>query len=190
MDIRFEIMATDIKKYSVGSPIQAPVEALLLLVRKHSLTAQNVEKIAVGIPSNRVSTVNDREMPDVNVQYLLACALIDKELTFHAAHSYERMKDPAVLEAKKLFTLKGEPSLRTRGAIVEVTTRDGRQLREQVMVVPGRPEKPMTREEMERKCSDLMKPVLGNDKTQKLIETVLNLERVENVRDLRPLPSV
>ena len=34
-------------------------------------------------------------MPDVNLQYLIAVALVDGTVSFDASHSYERMKDPA-----------------------------------------------------------------------------------------------
>jgi hypothetical protein len=37
------------------------------------------------------------------------------------------------------------------------------------------------------KCQDLMAPVLGKQTTSKLIETVLVLEKLSNVRALRPM---
>ena len=40
----FEIMNTNIKRWSVGSPIQAPLDALLDLIREHSIKADDVEE--------------------------------------------------------------------------------------------------------------------------------------------------
>ena len=45
----------------------------------------------------------------------------------------------------------------------------------------------MPREEVVAKARDLMTPVLGAGKTGKLIEEVLTLEAVKDVRELRPL---
>jgi hypothetical protein len=45
----------------------------------------------------------------------------------------------------------------------------------------------MPREEVVSKARDLMTPVLGADKTGKLIEKILALESVKNIRELRPL---
>ena len=45
----------------------------------------------------------------------------------------------------------------------------------------------MTREEVVAKCRDLTTPSLGAAKSAKLIDSVLALESVKNVRDLRPL---
>jgi hypothetical protein len=48
----------------------------------------------------------------------------------------------------------------------------------------------MTQEEIVAKARDLVSPVLGAAKTNKLVETVLNLERIKSIGDLRPLLQV
>jgi hypothetical protein len=58
-----------------------------------------------------------------------------------------------------------------------------------VELVRGRPGNPMSDEEIEKKCTDLMTPVLGEERTKSLIDRITNLEKVKNVRDLRPLIS-
>ena len=55
--------------------------------------------------------------------------------------------------------------------------------------VRGMAENPMTTEEVENKCRELLTPVLGEDRSQKLINKIWNLEQVSNVRELRPLLS-
>ena len=191
---RYEIMFTNIKKFSVGSPIQAPLDALLLLMEKHGLTPKDVESITARIGDrDAAKTVSDRNMPDINLKYLLAVTLLDGELTFEMTHSYERMNDPAVLELKKRIQLMDDPELVAapirRQGIVEVTTKDGAQLREHVVRVRGTVDNPMTTEEVERKCRDLLVPVLGEERARRLIDSIWNLEQVKDVRDLRPLLS-
>ena len=191
---RYEIMFTNIKKFSVGSPIQAALGALLLLIEKHGLTPEDVKEIIARLPDYGAPVVNNRNMPDINLQYILAVALVDGDLTFEAAHSYERMNDPAVLDVKKRIKLVEDPELSVakimRQAIVEVATKDGARLREHVVSVRGTAENPMTSLEVEKKCRELMTPVLGADRSKELIDKVWNLERVRNVRELRPLLSV
>jgi hypothetical protein len=53
----------------------------------------------------------------------------------------------------------------------------------------GTIENRMTRDEVEQKSKDLMVPVLGNERSAKLIQTIWNLERVRDMRELRPLLS-
>jgi 2-methylcitrate dehydratase PrpD len=193
----YEIMFTNIKKFPVGFPIQAPLEALLLLIKRHGLTFRDVQSIVVHLPDHAARTVNNRNIPDINLQHILAVALLDGDLTFEAAHSFERMNEPAVLKVKEQIKLLEDPELSTAKlkrqgivqGIVEVTTRDGVKLREHVVSVRGAAENPMTREEVEKKCSELMKPILGEDRAQKLIDKIWSLEQVKNVRQLRPLLS-
>jgi len=193
----YEIMATNIKKFAVGSPIQAPLDALLLLIGKHGLTFRDVRNIIVRLPAGSNAgraVVNDRDMPDVNLQYILAVALLNKNVTFEDAHSYKRMKDPTILDIKAIIKSLEDPQLSTsvtaRQAIVEVTTRDGTVLREHVVNVRGTGANPMSTEEIEKKSRDLLEPLLGNNRTQKLIDRIWNLERVKNIRELRPLISM
>ena len=184
----FEIMATDMKRYPVGFPIQAPLDALLKLMVQHGLTSKNIKSIVVRLPAPGVRTVNDRSMPDVNVQYILAVALIDGTLTFEAAHSQKRMNDPAVLDVKKRVQLVEATELTaaklTREAFIEVITTDGAKLTAHGYS-KGTIEDPMTRDEVEAKSRELMRPVLGEARTEKLIQAVWNLEKVRDMRELR-----
>jgi hypothetical protein len=47
-------------------------------------------------------------------------------------------------------------------------------------------ENPLTREDVTEKCESLMATVIGEDRTRVLIEKIWNLEKVKNVRELRP----
>ena len=186
----YEIMFTNIKRFPVGSPIQAALDALLLLIKKHKITSRDIKSIVVRLPEYGAKIVNNRDMPDINLQYILSVALLDGRLNFEAAHSYKRMSDPAVVEVKKLVNLVADPELTAakimRQSIVEIITKDGTLLREHVVSVRGTAENPMTREEVEEKSQDLMIPTLGKDHTLELIERIWNLEQVNNIRELRP----
>ena len=75
----------------------------------------------------------------------------------------------------------------TRVAIVEVTLTDGTQVSDRVEAVRGTVENPMSREEVVDKARDLIAPILGPPTCDKLIGTVLSLEKVKDIRELRPL---
>jgi 2-methylcitrate dehydratase PrpD len=185
----YEVTATNIKKYCVGSPIQAPLEALTILIERHKVKAAGVKTIDVRMPSSR--TVNDREMPDINLQYILAVSLLDGGLTFKAAHDFARMKAPEVVAMKARMTVTDDASLRlphtSRTGRVELTMNDGKKFSEHVTAVPGVAENPMTTAQVEAKCRDIVVPYIGRDRTEKLITTIRNLEQMRSVRELRPL---
>lgn len=188
---RYEVMLTNIKKYCVGFPIQSALEGLIGLMAEHQLRADQIDRITARLPESGAHTVNDREMPDINLQYVFAVTLLDGRLTFEAAHSFERMNDPRVLELRKRITVIGDPELtraRPEGqSIVQVTTRDGRRLEKRVTTFKGRSENPLSTGEVEEKARELLEPVLGQARTRQLMDAIGKLETVASVRDLRPL---
>jgi 2-methylcitrate dehydratase PrpD len=188
---RYEITRTNIKKWTVGSPIQAPLDALEILLKRRPFNADQVQTVTVRVASSEAALVNNREMPDICMQHMIAVMLLDKTASFKAAHDKPRMQDSAVLQQRAKVQLIGDAELDrqlpARIAIVEVTLTDGTHLTETVKAVRGTAENPMPREEVVVKCRDLLTPVLGADRTAKLIRTSFALETLKSVRELRPL---
>jgi 2-methylcitrate dehydratase PrpD len=188
---RYEVMRTDIKKWTIGAPIQAPADALDTLIKKYKFDAAQVKQVVVRVATDEAAIVNSREIPDINLQHLLAVMLIDKTLTFKSVHDAGRMKDPAVLRERAKVQLVPDAALEKlmpqRTAIVEVTLTDGKTVSERVGTVRGTAANPMTRDEIIGKAHDLIVPVLGAATFQKLVDRVFDLENVKNVQELRPL---
>jgi 2-methylcitrate dehydratase PrpD len=188
---RYEIMRTAIKKWCVGSPIQAALDALALLMAEHGLTAGNVRRIVVDMPDDRLHIVDNRTIPDICLQHLLALTLADGTLTFASAHDYARMQDPAVLAVRRRIEVVPSAELTAavpaRQAIVAVETTDGRKVRHRTTAVRGTPDNPMDQAEVEAKARDLVVPIIGAERAEKLIATVGSLESLRAVIELRPL---
>ncbi len=188
---RYELLRTNIKKWSVGSPIQAPLDAMEALLKKYSIHAGQVRKVTVRSATEEAIIVDNRTMPDLCLQHMIALMLVDGTATFRSSHDQERMKDPAVLKQRAKVELIGDEELDRllpkRVAIVEVTLSDGSHFAERIDAVRGTAENPMTREEVVTKCRDLIAPALGTVTCNALIERVSKIENVKNIRELRPL---
>ncbi|HET6144149.1 MAG TPA: MmgE/PrpD family protein [Candidatus Acidoferrales bacterium] len=187
----FAITETDIKKWTVGAPIQAVLDAVEILIKRKTFSADDVKDVSVHLARTQGVVVNNREMPDICVQHMVAVMLLDKTATFKSAHDKPRMQDPAVLKVRAKVNLvldDGElqRALPRREAIVEITLNDGTQLSEHVKTVRGSAANPMTREEVVAKARELMMPVLGAATAARLIDKILALETVKSVRELRP----
>ncbi|OFW00663.1 MAG: 2-methylcitrate dehydratase [Acidobacteria bacterium RIFCSPLOWO2_02_FULL_68_18] len=184
---RFFVTETAIKTFSVGYPIQAPLDALLTLRRQHGLTAENVERVVARLPEDGANVVNGRAMPDVNIQYVLAVGLLDGTVSFADSHSFERMKDPRVMAVMKRVELVADRSLvvpeAPRSGLVEVALRDGRRVSHFTRHAPGTKENPVDTEGINAKVRDLMAPVIGRQRTEDVIRRVHAIEQMANVRD-------
>jgi len=191
---RFTITSCLIKKYPVGSPMMETVDATLALLAKQTIAPEQIDRVIVRIPSSGARTVNNRHMPDVNVQFMVASILQGGKLTFDMAHDYERFRDPRVLALKEKVQLVGDETMERSGprfqGLVEVIFKDGKTLREHVIDCRGRPENPMSPEEVEKKAAWLLEPVLGKRNSDQVIESVRRIESVASARDLTRLMTL
>ena len=185
---RYEIVETDIKKWTVGSPIQGPLDAVDTIRRKRSFEADDVKRVTVRLAPSVADVVDSRDIPDICLQHMLAVMLIDKTASFHAAHDKLRMQDPTVLRQRAKVNLVRDSELAkllpVRVAVVEIELTDGAILSERVSAVRGTPRNPMTRTEVVDKALDLAEPVVGRDKTARLVETVFAIEAISDIRKL------
>lgn len=188
---RYEILEASIKKWCVGSPCQGALDAVTILMEEHGIGAADVDSIVAELPDDRAHLVDNRPMPNINVQQLVALALVDGGLSFAAAHDYARMDDPQVRDLRNRVRLVKSPELTearpARQVILTVRTRDGRELRHHAQAVKGTPANPMTRREVADKALDLMAPILGAGKAGELVDLLLGIDGVEDVLALRPL---
>ncbi len=188
---RYEVVQTDIKKWTVGSPIQAPLDALEAIRARRPFDAGQVRSVNVHLAPTVAAVVDNREIPDICLQHMVAVMLLDKTVSFHAAHDKPRMQEAAVLRERAKVNLVADPELArllpVRVTIVEVELSDGSRLSERVEAVRGTPRNPMQRAEVIEKARDLMTAVLGREQSERLIQTIYAIEKVTDVRALGPL---
>ena len=147
--------------------------------------------VSVRLAPSVAAVVDNREMPDICLQHMIAVMLLDKTVSFDAAHDKPRMGNPAALrERAKVSLVRDEELFKllpVRVTVVEIELADGSRLSERVAAVRGTPRNPMSRAEVVAKAGDLIAPVLGRETSARLIETVLAIETMADIRGLRPL---
>ena len=187
----FEIMNASIKRWSVGSPIQAPLDSLLLLKQEARFGIEEIERVEVRVAHQGANTVDNRDMPDICMQHMCAVMLVDGTVSFKSSHDVKRMRDPRIVALREKVGLSGDDELSrampSRQGIVEITLRDGRRLRHHTRAVRGTPDNPMTRAEVDAKSYDLMAPVLGHARARRLCDAIWTLDKMHDARKLRAL---
>src|SRR5690348_8245457 len=182
---RYEVTQTNIKKWTVGSPIQAALDAIEILRKQRFFESAQVKQVSVQLATAEAAIVNNREIPDICLQHMVAVMLLDKTVTFVSAHDKERLKDSDTLRARAKVQLVPDEELQRlmplRVAIVTIVLADGSRLTQRVDNVRGTPENPMTRDEVVAKAGDLMAPILGTTNSATLIERVFRLETITDI---------
>src|SRR5438270_9236514 len=62
---RYEIVQTDIKKWTVGSPIQGPLDAVEAIRSKRPFEADQVQRVTVRLAPSVAHVVDNRDIPDI-----------------------------------------------------------------------------------------------------------------------------
>lgn len=177
---RFDVTRGNIKRWSVGFPIQAPLDALAELLSRQPIDPANVREIVLRY---QPGSITDNSGPsDINVQYAVALMLVDKTATFRALHDRSRMSDPTIVRLRNSVRLvdgRGRDDVPP----IQIVLADGTRLTQET----APPVQPWTRERVVAKGRELMLPVLGAAQTSGLIDRIFELEDVNDIRELRPL---
>jgi 2-methylcitrate dehydratase PrpD len=188
---RYEIMNTSIKKWTVGSPLQSVLDGVAALLEDPAVRAGKIKRIVVDMPADRLHIVDNRTIPDICLQHLVAMMIVDGGVTFNSIHDVGRMSDPKVLAIRKLVEAVPNEELVTavpaRQSVVKIETTDGRTLSHRTYEVRGTPGNPMNANEVTAKALDLMAPILGTGRANELIAAVYRLDSLGPVSGLRPL---
>jgi 2-methylcitrate dehydratase PrpD len=194
LGMRYEITRANIKKWTVGQPIHAPLDAIEALMKKQPIDPNQIQEMVVRYQPGSIT--DNSGASDINVQHALSVMLIDKTLTFRSIHDKARMQDPAVLRLKQKIRLEPGPGRRGGGGgggapqppLIQIVLADGTRLSQDgTGPVLGTAGNPMSREQLIAKARDLVTPVIGAAQTTRLIDRVMALETVKDVKELRPL---
>lgn len=183
---RHEIMESSIKKWSVGSPGQAALDAVTALIAGHDPMPDEIDEIDVILPDEVSHVVGEGGATNVNICHLVAVYLVDRKLNFASTHDEGRVDDPAVAALRKRAKVVPDAALTAarprRQAIVEIRCRDGRILRHHARVVRGTPDDPMSRQEVIDKARDLIAPVMGEERGEEILNALLGIEKLDDSR--------
>lgn len=188
---RYEITETNIKRWTVGSPMQAALDSLEWLMREKGVVAADVAEVRVHLAPRATRTVDDAPMPNINAQHLVALMLADGTLTFDSSHDVARMGDPALRALRRRVRLVPDEDLArakpARQSIIDVVTRSGDTLSRRTVAVRGTTANPMDRADVVAKAMGLMAPALGHRRAGRLIDALLALDRSADITQLRAL---
>jgi 2-methylcitrate dehydratase PrpD len=188
---RYEIVRTNIKKWCVGSPIQGALDGIAAIREGRVFDVAEVDEVRVHLAPANLKTVDNRPIPNVNIQHLVALMMISGTVGFAESHDPALMEDPALGAFRKRVCLVPSEELDRakppRQTIVEIALKNGDLLSQRVVAVRGTADNPMTRDEVAGKARDLLAPILGEDRCARLIDQVFALHRVADMASLRPL---
>ena len=196
---RFETLNVGFKPYPCCGSNHTSIDALKKILREHpEVGAANVEKIRirtsratklhVGWPYEPKSMTTAQ----MNLPFCVAVLLHDRDF-FVDQVTEKSIRRPDILATTKRieviedsqFDLLGDEG--RHGVDVEVELRDGKSYREKVLHAKGSDKHPMKRDEVLQKFRLLASRVLSRARVDKLEDTLLKLERLDDARQIAKL---
>lgn len=193
----FEVTRISTKQFPSGRVTHPPIEAAIALHAEESIRPGDVEEIVVVYGARGFKMTcepeSERRLPTkpqhakFSLYYVVACGLARGHVGLED-FTPEAVADPVVHDLAAKIRVDVDPALRGMPpGIVTVRLKDGRQVRREVPVLKGTPERPCSFAEYAakfRRCVAFAAKPIPESKVEAAIEFVANLESAKNVRDL------
>jgi 2-methylcitrate dehydratase PrpD len=181
------------KRFPMCTSIHAPLEAACQLVSQHKIRSQDIARIkvrttssaqsnTVGFPADTIASAQ------MSLAFGVAVALKTGNVSAVSV-TQEALSDPEVVRLTEIVEPIKDTDLDEmwRGNLgsagpgrVDVTLRDGRELRSELIPEASR----MTAREIEDKARDIVGPVLGSAAADRLVRVFREIETLETVDPL------
>lgn len=192
----YELLGVGFKPYSCCGSNHTSIDVMLELKKNHpDLIPSNVDRIKIDTTTTTKSHVGWDYVPSgvigaqMNLAYAVAVTLLDGEC-FTDQYASHRLASPEVLDLIEKIEVTADPSLDRLGregrhAIrMEVYLSNGEVLTGNKTHARGSMVEPLTPKEVEDKFDKLTERVLDAAEVSKLKDTILNLEKVKDIREL------
>jgi 2-methylcitrate dehydratase PrpD len=196
---RFETLNAGFKPYPCCGSNHTSIDALKKVLRDHpEVNVENVEKIRLR--TTRVTKLHvgwpyepkSMTTAQMNLPYCVAVLLHDRDF-FVDQVTEKSIRRPDILATTKKIEVVEDSQFDAlgdegrHGVSLEVQLRDGKIHNETVLHAKGSDQHPMSKEEVLKKFRLLASRVLSASRIEKLAETLLNLEKLDDARQIAKL---
>ena len=195
------VFDTMTKRYVAETYAQSAVEGVIELAEEADIDPQQVNsihldtfhgaKLIIGGGEGSRYEVETKAQADHSLPYMLAAALIDREMT-NAAYDPERIQQKDVQELLQKVDVEEDDELTERfengemPAVVDIALGDDSTRHIEKDAFNGHPTNPMTWEQVEEKFVTMTEERYEEDRREEIVDVVENLEE-HDVADLTAL---
>jgi 2-methylcitrate dehydratase PrpD len=192
----FESLNICIKRYACHINAHAPIEAVEKLAARGRFEPRDIVEMTVAgieklVTHHAIYQPADLMAAQYSIPFCLALSLY-YDAKDPESFAEKRISDERIRNAMRRVRLCVDREIEEKGwdraARVTLSLKDGRSLSALVVHFRGTPKNPMNGSELEEKARNLTRRLLSERKLGKLIETVQNIEKLDDISKLtRPL---
>ena len=196
LGVQWEILENGIKPYPSILASHSAIGATLAIVTKTPIDPARVVRITNHTYGTVKSHFSSKDVASVmaarlSVPYCVAVAAVDR-VVGQAQFKLDRFTDPVVRRVLDLTDVVVDPVLdklypEKFPAHVVIELDDGTRLEAEMMYPKGDPSNPLSDAELDDKFTANAAPAFGTDRTQRLVTSIRNLDRLDDVSALTRL---
>lgn len=185
-----------IKPYPSGSLSHPAQDVLLDLVREHTLTADDIARIDVGVNSHVPNALIHTKPTTAlegkfSLQFQMAIGVLDRRAGI-AEFVDTKVTDPRTVALMERVHVYVDPEIDALGynemrMRVRITLRDGRVLDGYAELAKGHPRKPMSRNDLRKKFMDCATLVMPSAAAESALAHLWEIRQIDSVKDLTPM---
>jgi len=196
---KFLITQCGYKAFPTEALTHQPITAALNICQPHDLTAEDVAEVHVRTTTRGADILSDpskykpttKETADHSLPYCIAAAIADGNV-LPSSFEEEKLRDPRIWELLPKIKVVADPEIDVlfpgvKRAIVRITTTGGESYEEQVDHAKGRPQNPMSDDEIVAKFQANAAAVLTPERQDQVIEATWALEDFADIGEYMQL---
>jgi 2-methylcitrate dehydratase PrpD len=185
---KYEVLKNTFKPYAACLLTHPTIDAILEMRNKYNLKPEDVEAISCDVGKFCLDSAGQVEPKTglsgkFSTYYCAALALAEGEAGENM-FTDKKVQDPQMVALRKKVKAKVVPGYKDTEAKVTITAKGGKKYSAYVDTPKGDPRNPPTDEELENKFRSLAPSVLPQKKINSLVDTIWNLEKVKNIRQV------
>lgn len=185
------VFETMTKRYVAETYAQSAIEGVIELADREGIDHEEVEairletfagaKLIIGGGEGSRYEIETKAQADHSLPYMLAAALIDREVT-NAAYETERIRQADIQDLLQTVEVEEDPALTERfdegemPAVIEIELADGTIHHVEKDEFAGHPNDPMSWNDVEEKFTTMTRNQYNEDRRTEIIDIVRNLE--------------
>lgn len=195
----FRINRCSMKAFPTEALTHTPMSAVIRLMKDHSIDKTDIEQVTIGTVARAADILSDpskynpqtRETADHSLPYCLAVCIVDGTAT-PASFEKEKIFNPEVRSFLPKIKVYADPEIEKtfpalKRAKAEIITKQGQKYQLTLDYPLGDYRQPMDETTLLKKFDSMVLPHTGQSKRTQIVETIMNLEKENDVAKMMKL---
>ncbi len=195
----FRITKCSMKAFPTEALTHSPMSAVIKIMKSNNIDKKDVEQVTIRTVARAADILSDpskydprtRETADHSLPFCIATTIVDGTV-IPESFKEEKIMDPELRSYLNKIKVVADPDYEKtfpelKRAGVEIKTTDGNSFEIEVDFPLGDYREPMDDHTLYAKFDSMVTPETGKEKRDKIVDAIINLEKLEDISDFTNL---